>query len=187
MAHVVTWDPTGQQDEGALIADEVARALRNKGAATMPIEPDLMRIGAAAGYHRRGWGSGWTMSSVLPARIVPMVLWVARDVPNIHWQARLTPSPELQVEGGIPKGGLVGRLVLAADTAQQGVGSANLEQAERGRVDFEDLGQPDAHGGWTVGGRASIRQMTDGFVGLSLYGFGRGLRIKWSAITQTRS
>jgi len=183
---IVVWDPRGQYREGALVDHDTARALSTRGAACLPVERELMRVNALAGYFRRAWGAGWPLPAAQPGAVCQMGLYAHHDVNHLHWLARLHPSDEAFGADGV-LGRLAGSFKLASDASQMGALVADVDQAERGRVDVAALGDPDEAGGWTVGGRARIRTNIDGYVGLCLHGAARGLRVVWCAVSQTRA
>jgi len=177
MFHVVLWDPRGEQLPGGLVTgDDMMMRLRGAGVATLPVEPELMQMGGDAGYSQKFWGAGWPMVDGAPRRMCFMKMYAFGDVPHLHWQARLVPT-------GAKIAGNVG---LVADAGQRGVQLANVEAAERSRVDLSKLTAADAHGGWTVGGTCFVRQLMEGPAAFALWGAGTGIAVQWMALTQTR-
>ena len=37
----------------------MARPLRNRGVALLPVERELLKLNACAGFAKRAWGAGW--------------------------------------------------------------------------------------------------------------------------------
>jgi hypothetical protein len=187
--HIVVWDPDGEWWEGALVPEpEQARALAQRRVCLLPVVPQLLQASADAGYFRRAWGKGVALPTGGHGPLCPLSLYAVHDMHYIHWAARLTPTADIE---RMPDDSLrlVGMLRLVPDGMQRGGFQAQLEGAERDKVDFSLLGPPDEQGGWTVGGTARIRQAIDAKACVSLHGSAMGarpqLRVVWAAITQT--
>lgn len=191
--HVVVWDPSGEYWEGALVPPETGRVLQARAVATLPVEPRLLRRSAVGGYFRRSWGSGWPIGTAVPKMACPMMLHVVPgDGPltALNWCARLVPDSEesaYEIAERIEKGGhLTGALRLCADTGQQLVSSGGFGSTPTTAIAVDKLGKPDANGGWTVGGKATIQTMTGGHFGCALFGMMPGIAVAWAAVSQSR-
>lgn len=177
-SRIVVWDPSAKLAEGTFVeGDHQFALLKTKGIVTLPTDVDLFGRNAVAGYFRRGWGVGWPFADQAAAqRGCPMLLFVATERPYIHWVARLVPYGEKE---------RAGRLRLTTNTSQIGA-SAGGVSPEIQAPDLAELGPPDAHSGWTIGGRSRVSTIGEGYFGLSLYGNMRGLAVVWSAVSQSR-
>jgi len=189
--NIVVWDPAGEWWEGALVPEpEQARELARRGACLLPVVPQLLSAASDAGFFKRAWGKGVALATGGPMPLCPLGLYAVHDMHYLHWAARLVPTADVERrEDGSHK--LVGMLALVPDGTQRGGFQAQLEGADRSRVDLSLLGPPDEAGGWTVGGYARVRQMNDAKVCVCLHGAAMGaraqLRVAWAAVTQTAS
>lgn len=190
--HVVVWDPSGEYWDGAVVGELRAHQLRALGVATLPVDAGLMQKNAVAGYFRRSFGAGVPLSPVIPQRAAMILLWTtAGQGARLFWRARLQAT--FQVVTGTEPGStslardeLDGQLRVVADTAQVGAYPQGFVAYDEGAVAYlRGLGEPDRHGGWTVGGFVQIGQQGEGFMGLSLYGAARGARLAWVAASQS--
>ena len=178
MQSLVLWDPEGQFWEGALVSEMQARELAGRGVALIPVEPEMFARHAVAGYFRRAWGSGWALAPAEHMALSPMVLYVLSGQQTIHWRARLVPTKEIVEKNKVVQP-IAGTLRLVSSSGGLGV-SATVA------VDIAKLSEPDDAGGWTVGGDTSISPQVEGLYNLALYGAARGVKLIWSAVSNTR-
>jgi hypothetical protein len=172
---IVVWDPTGEHPEGALFNDVQAMSLAARGVALLPVAPRLFAASGVGGYARRAWGPGVDLDVQLPRLSCPLTIYLAKEMRALHWLARLVPSASGAAHHG--------QLRLTADSNQPGTQNASFQPAGNA-VDLRALGAPDAHGGWTVGGKGGVSANLDGYAGFALYGTGAGLRVTWAALSQ---
>lgn len=175
--HVVVWDPKGEYWEGAVVSGKEVNALETRGVVLLPCIPELFFDAGFAGYAKRAWGSGWPLDSSAPRAACPILLYYPGEpYRRVHWKARLVGTPgqgvPLRFAAGETRGNIVRPVV-------QDVAAAN------NAVDVASLGAPDAHGGWTVGGTASLGVAAAAAYGFALYGCARGMRVAWLAATLT--
>lgn len=186
--HIVVFDPRAEYWEGAFVDSENAAVLRARRVVTLPIEPELVRRSAVGGYFRRSWGSGWPVGTSTPRMACPMILFVAAGdgLRVLNWVARLLPESQ-QVAEMIGQGGrLVGTLRLTGDSGQPGTNVGGYSYGEKAAVNAAELGPLDEDGGWTVYGDGRVDASHDGMFAVALYGSVPGVRVAWSAITQSR-
>ena len=175
-AQVVIFDPEGIELEGELLTGNRAEVARARGVVCLPVVPDAIRRSAFAGWAKRSYGSGWLYTSHQGTRGCPIMLHASPVLPIIHWKAQVAVDASLGTVGGT--------LRLAIDTAQLGAHPAGL-MPESNPVVIGALGEPDARGGWIVGGRARANIPADMFLALQLYGALAGARVQWFAVSQT--
>jgi hypothetical protein len=185
--HIVVEDPSGEWWEGGLVAEPLqAKALRARGVCLLPVSARLLQVSAAAGFYKRAWGAGVLVPQQGARQFCPMSIYALHDHHYLHWAARIVPAHSSEAEKGVDGSpAMRGCIRFVQDMTQQGCLAAAIEGAERDRVDVDQLGAPDAEGGWTVRGSARVRQMIDGHVAASLHGTAGGLRVLWAAMTQT--
>jgi hypothetical protein len=177
---IVVDDPLGEFSEGSLIGAARRAQLSARGVCTLPVPVAMMRQSGVGGYFRRGWGSGYPLSPVLPKLHCPILLFIeppsarATQV-HLHWRARVV-SP---ADGPTPSGSLR----IAVDTGQVNATHAHISRASA--VDMGRLGPRDARGGWTVGGEELVNVPMRGHYGFGLYGAGPGMRVAWAAASVT--
>lgn len=175
---VVVWDPTGDYWEGAIVEAARVADLQTKGVALLPCCPELFSEVPFCGYAKRSWGSGWPIDSNVPRRVCPLALYSPGDpYRQLRWMVRLVGEKGR----GIP-------MRLAAGEQRANVIRPSLSEvggAATNMVDVPNLGDPDAAGGWTVGGHALLSMPGPGMFALSLYAANPGMRVAWVAATLT--
>lgn len=183
--YVVVEDPNHEHDgrgeywEGGVVDAARMKALAGRGVILLPVAPDLFRASAVGGYMRRGWGSGWPMPKTSPQSFCPLMQYVTPECKSIFWAARIVRDSRSKET---PRG----LLRLVSDSIQVHAVSAGYSPDPTLAVArFEDLGEPDALGGWVVRGRGKVSPTTSGHLGLALYGFAtsEGLRVAWAAVS----
>lgn len=174
---VVVWDPAGKYWEGALVDAAKARvfAMPPHNVVMLPVIPDLFRASSVGGWSKRAWGAGVPLSTTAPRMAAPLTLWMDPKVRGMVWRARLVPDvgPRPARYGGV--------LRFAADSGQRMPFTAAFRELTDHPVALEKLGEPDAHGGWTVGGEGVVSAPSEGHYGFSLYASAPGLRVVWVA------
>jgi hypothetical protein len=173
---VVVHDPEGVEAEGEILEGQRAEVARSRGIAVLPVVPALLRRNAFAGWARRAYGRGWRYDAARGSRGCPLTLHVAADHPTIHWTARIVRDETL----GEPSG----TLRFATDTAQISSSATGIINEEN-PPNLATLGAPDAHGGWTISGRAQANVPGDTFLAFQLFGQLAGARVAWFAASQT--
>lgn len=176
-AECVLYDPKRIYEACALVEEEQARLLRIRGCATIPVCPELLSINGAAGFVFKQWGKG-ALPPPTPARMAtPLVLYRHAGYADLNWRARLVPEP--YADEADP----VGELRVIGDTAQLHVAALGLPPDGTHAV-IAKLGSPQ-NGGWNVGGKVRVHPGEAGYQGLALYGWGRGYRVTFLAVSQT--
>lgn len=181
--YIVVEDPENRYFEGSLIDPKRAAPLQARGVAMLPCCPTLFGRSGAGGYFKRSWGAGWPLDAQHPMIAAQMVLFCGPEHPGLHWVARLAPSEEARIndESGFK---VQGQLRIAADSGQRTPNNCRLTPVDR-PIDCSRLGKPDARGGWTVRGKATIHCSSEAIYGFALYGHAPGLRVLWAAISCT--
>lgn len=173
--HVVAWDPTGKLSEGEVLDGQNATQLaKNSGAVLMPVDDDLANQ-AVAGYFHRGWGAGWEYNQMQGERGCPMLLFVHVGRRWLHWALRIEPIP-----GEKP----LGLMRLTTDSSRPNAMSGGLS-AHDAPIDLGLLGPVDERGGWTVRGKLQVSHSGSGYLALNFYGSCQGVRVPWTACSQT--
>lgn len=167
-------DPKREYWPGALVDPSLEAQLKDRGVAMIQVCPELFKRNAVAGVFVRHWGSGWVLNPALPARVAPMVLYVAPTHRTIQWAMRLLPVKGVALDG---------YLRIVGDSGQLQVLSGGLS-AENNVIEMATLGLPDAQGGWTVSGTMPLSLYTEGYLGMTWYGAARGVRVIWAAVSQ---
>lgn len=149
----------------------------NPDVALMPVQRELLEIGALSGYFRRDYGRGLSISEGMPLNACRLALYVSPNFGTIHWRARVESDQET--------GSYDGSLRLVTDSGQ-GLASATVGSTSDTVYQFARLIEDNRSGdGWIIGGSARVRAMSEGVYGFALYGSGRGFRVVWAAISQT--
>ncbi len=162
---------------------------------TLPLEPALVELGGVSGYFRRDWGMpGVQLAGMRPARVCPMVLWLAAESGTaVHVAVRFSLDP---TQGRRPRGGMW----LAANVSQQGSMLGGISAVGATRIDLDELvvdpleehirrqvqDQPHpATPSWIMKLRAPVTVQGEGFFSCCLQAVADGVRIHWTAITQS--
>lgn len=169
--HVVLWDPRGELPEGSVFDGARVNDHQGRGVVMLPVNLQLLKTSACGGYVKRSFGQGWQYDP-LRASKGPALFFFAVPQQDIHWKARLQANGE-QVNGA---------LRIAPDTAQPGASVVGMHGMSA--VSLADLGPPDEHGGWTIGGRVGFMAADACYLGLMLYGAATGVRVMWFAAGQ---
>jgi hypothetical protein len=175
---IVVFDHRGALREGQIVegAERVA-ALESQGVILLPYESQLHGRRGARGYFRRSWGEGWALNSSASTRICPAVLDVEQGFPWIFWVACV----------GMTHADSSGQLRLLSDT-QGGHLTATLAAGDQSLIHIgEDHPHPSADRGFIIGGRMRLGIANPGIIPLSLYGYGRGLLVRWLAVSQAKN
>jgi len=172
---VVLHDSSGKYAEGEILTANAAEVAKSKGVATLPIVPQLLRDNSFAGYAKRAYGRGWAFEAHKAGRGCPLALHVDAEYSTIHWAARLLVDGPGRVDG---------TLRMATDTAQVNASAIGLSPLTA-PIQLSALGEPDAQGGWTIGGSATASIPGAMFIGLQLYGMAQNVRVAWFAASQS--
>jgi hypothetical protein len=175
--NIVVCDITGKYAEGTLVDDATARVMRLDRSAVLSVVAENLNAGGVSAYMRRGLGAGVELDPAYPRRVCPMLLHVTSGIGKVHWTARL------MARGGRPPSS--GQIRLIADN-QPGTSVGGLSAVENAHVDLAKLREPDALGGWNVGGSTTVNFSGSGFLSLALHGMGAGIVVMWGAVTQGR-
>jgi hypothetical protein len=186
--YIVVHDPEGEFWEGSLIDADRANQLQGRGAAVLPVMPELFKLSGVAGFSKRAWGAGWPLDYSAPRMCCPLTLYMPsagdpitreRSSNVVYWLARLVADPALdeRVEAGDK---FEGTLRFTPDSGQ--VSSLHAGYTSKGTaVSIRELGRRDARGGWTVAGSGVVTPGAAGFYGFALYGTAPGFRVVWVA------
>jgi hypothetical protein len=182
---IVVEDPTDTYWEGAHVDAIRAAQLRARGVALLPVVADVLVRAGVGGYHKRGWGAGWSLTTTIPRIASPMSMYCVKEMSKIHWCARLVLEPEYLIK--LREGVLLeGHLRVASDYGQPFPSKAGVNPEDV--VDIRQLTEKQLghHDGFLVGGTAKVSIAQDGIHGFALYGVAPGFRIAWSAISQAQ-
>lgn len=171
---VVVWDPSGELPDGSILEGNEVAVAKGRGVVALPVHTELLARGGAAGWSKRCYGPGWRYHPTIGGHGSPLLLQVSPGYPMVHWAARLVAD---RVTSHVS-----GSLRLAGDN-QIGAGSFGLA-LEDGPVQVERLGDRDAAGGWTIGGKCRASISSEVAFGLQLYGHLSGARVLWLAASQ---
>jgi hypothetical protein len=176
MNRIIIHDPKFRYPIGDLLDGEKALAkLHGNGGVTLPVEPRLLGRNGVSGYFRRDWGSGVRYENLVGTRGCPMVIYAMPDFPRIYWAIRAMPIP-----GAVESRGT---FRLATHSGQYGTITGGLS-ADGASAEFADQ-ELDKDGGVTILGKAKLNCTMEGYLGLCVYGCAVGIRVLWSAVTQT--
>lgn len=176
---IVVLDPSGNLPEGQVVeGPERVAKLDASGVVLLPYEPALHGRRGTRGYFRRSWGDGEPLNSAASTRFCPATIDVELGYPWLFWVACVA------LEGVDPSGQL---RLLGDNTLGQQLG-ASLSAADQTLIQVhEGSRHPMADDGFIVGGRLRISIANPGVLPLTLYGYGRGLRVKWLAVSQAKN
>jgi len=178
--HVVIEDPEGRYYEGSIVDPARARQLSARGACVLPFAGPLMKLSGAGGWVKRAWGAGWPLDTPHPAMTSQVLLYVEPTCRVVHWAARVVPHEEWREGDPMPQGSLR----LAADSSQRVPNATRVVPLDN-PVDVSKLGKPDARGGWTVRGKASVACGLAGHYGFAVWGNAPSMRVLWAALSTT--
>lgn len=184
--NIVVYDPKGEWWEGSLVDDKRASLLQARDVVVLPVVTDLFKVSGVGGYHRRAWGAGWSLDSSVPRTISPMTMFCSKELTAIHWAAQIMPDPSFLdlISREENRKMLNGFIRIVADTSQAIAAKCGL-QAEQ-YVDVRTLTKDQLVGGkFIVRGQAKVTIPGDGHYGFALYGYAPGLRVLWSAVSQS--
>lgn len=187
--HVVVYDPEGKYWDGASVDHKLAARLRQRGAVTLPFMTDMLKWSGVGGWSKRCFGAGLPLDSRAPALVGPLTLYCHPDVRGLVWAARLVPDMrggavrqdsgmETRPSAGVPREGMIR---FAADSGQKTPMKGAYNELDEKALLVREFGDPDADGGWIVGGRGHTSVSTEGHYGYSLYATAPGLRVAWLA------
>lgn len=183
MNKVVVWDPKGEFWDGGIVDDDMARMLEGRGVALLPVNPEEAKHSGIGGYVKRSWGAGWPLDTGMAHLMCKVAMFLRSSQNTLHWKARLIPTAQLASDAA--SGQLMrhaGTLQVAADNAAGNLYSVSLE-TRTNVIQTRELGNVDAHGGWTVGGHARMVPYQEGVHGFALYGAMPGVRVAWVALS----
>jgi hypothetical protein len=172
--------------EGSLVDDDRARVLESRDVIVLPVVPDLFKVSGVGGYHKRAWGAGWSLDSMTPKTISPMTIYCSKDLTAIHWAARVMPEANFidMISREDNRKQLTGFIRLVSDNSQAIPAKCGL-MAEQ-YVDVRTLTKDKlVKGCFQIRGTATISVPGDGHYGFALYGYAPGLRVLWSAVSQS--
>lgn len=172
---VVVWDPSGEMPDGSVLEGNEIAGARDRGVVLLPVHPEVLARGGAAGWAKRCYGRGWRYPAAVSSPGCPLVLQVTPGYAGIYWAARVIPD----AVGAAP----TGQLRLAGDQAQIGVGTFGLSLQD-GPMQVERSGVPDKQGGIILAGKCRTSISSDLVFGLQLYGYLANARVLWLAASQ---
>jgi hypothetical protein len=177
---VIIWDGTGQERVGTLVHPSPALSSEedNGRIITLPTDERMFGKSALGGLFIRHWGGGVKFTSMQPQRHCPMVLHVVADLSFLHWV--------LRIEKVDKDAGLRGTLAIVG-TNDPVIPMVGVLSAVGRPVDLQSLGEPDKQNGWFIKGKSVLRTMQDGLCPLMVQAVSDNLRVRWTALTQSRS
>lgn len=175
---IVVDDPAGVYWEGALVELARGHQLESKGVVVLTIDPELLKLGALGGFHRRAWGAGVAVSRRMPSLFCPLMIAATRDHRRVEWAARVIHDARAETVASS------GNLRLCADNSQMGAQNSGASLSNSTTIDLSAT--PVVEGGVVVRGSAQLSLGSDGLAGLSLYGSGYGARVVWLAAAVSR-
>jgi hypothetical protein len=188
MSYIVVEDRTGDWWEGALVDDVRGRQLESRGVVVLPVVADLFKKSGVGGFHKRAWGAGWTIDSLTPRIVCPLTMFCAQSLNRLNWVAKVIPSEELlgTLKREVPE--LVqGFVKICADSSQSISYRAGVTpDVELMLKDLTPKNLTD-DGAFILKGTAKLSLPSDAHYGFGLYTMGSGLRVVWSAISQSHS
>jgi hypothetical protein len=174
---VVVWDPEDEYWEGGVVDNAQGERLKARGVAVLPVLPELFKLSGVGGYSKRSWGAGLALDALAPQMVAPLSLYYTPQQRGLVWSARLVPDAMRPVARP------TGRIRFAADSGQRTPHTASYQEKSEAELRPEKFGEPDAYGGWTVGGHGLVSGGSEGHYGFSLYATAPGLRVVWVAAT----
>lgn len=174
--YVVAHAPKQPRDVGAIVSEPASvDKHRRHGNVLMPIDPALETELSHGGFSKRQFGpDGILFNANRGQGGCPLALQVRSGVPFIHWSAEVVrrgPSPvgtfKLWTNGG---GG--------AQVLQTGLATLSTP------LPIDLTGQGEAI---IVSGVSRMNGLTDGFMGLGLWGVCTDLAVLWFAVTQAQN
>jgi hypothetical protein len=184
---IVVYDPRGEWWEGSLVDQKRAQSLQARNVVLLPVFPDLFKRSGVGGYHKRAWGAGWSLDSSMPRTVSPMTIYCAKDLPMLHWAARLLPEPSFleALNGAEENTALLNGFIRIVSDGSQIIAAKCGLLAEK-YVDMRDLKKDQlVDGAFNLRGSAKVTIPGDGHYGFALYGYAPGLRVLWSAVSQS--
>jgi hypothetical protein len=183
---IVVYDPKGEWWEGSLVDQTRAQSLQSRNVVVLPVVPDLFKRSGVGGYHKRAWGSGWSLDSSMPRTVSPMTIYCSKDLSAIHWAARILPEPGFLdiLQGNEEKPALLNGFIRVVSDGSQAI-AAKVGLLAETYVDVRDLKKDQlVDGAFLLRGKAKVTVPGDGHYGFALYGYAPGLRVLWSAVSQ---
>lgn len=181
---IVVWDPEQTYQEGALVTATQAKPLEVRGVVMLPCVPMLFARAGVGGFSKRAWGAGVPLSGHTFRHVCPLTLFLDPTFKILHWVARLVPEAnklDAALDGQFAP---EGSLRFAADQTQRG-GFAAACTALQAPPTGKELGKADQFGGWSIGGRARVDTVSEGYYGFSLFGALADVRVSWLAASLT--
>lgn len=175
---VIVWDARGEMT-GMLVKPNQALHTEemHKRMVALPSDARLFALSGLSVFIRP-WGSGVEFTDMQVCRGAPMVVYVTPDLPYLHWAARIEK---------IDKAKPVRGAITLASNADPVIQSAGVLSALNKPVDVTQLGESDEKGGWVIKGKAAFRTMQDGLCPVIFQAVADNIKIRWSAITQSRA
>jgi hypothetical protein len=188
MSYIVVEDRTGEWWDGALVDDVRAKQLEARGVLLLPVIPDLFRKSGVGGYAKRSWGAGWLLDALSPRIICPMTMFCSQAYSTLNWIAKILPTDELvtRLKQASPEQ-LQGFVKICGDSGQAISYQAGIVPKED--VLIKDLLKKDLteDGAFILRGTARLSLPADTHYGFGLYAMAPGIRVVWSAISQSHS
>jgi len=201
---IVVEDPKGEFWEGALVDEMNAQALRAREVVLLPVIPDLFRRSGVGGFHKRAWGSGWSVDHFSPRVICPLTMYCAqytdenhRALSQLNWAAKIVLTDEIKARLKIGHPDLLpGFLKITSDASQFSPFKAGVvpktDRDDRvgdrpAELLFKDLVtyKQKEDGMLVLTGKATLTIPGDGYYGFGLYAMGTGLKVVWLAVSQS--
>ncbi len=175
-SYVVAHDPRHPEGVGAIVSEgkSVTKASR-LGATLLPIDSVLEQELAMGGFVKRQFGpDGIVFNANRGQSGCPIALQVRSGVPFVHWAAEVVqrgPSPQGQFRLWVNNG--------AAQLLSSGLAILNAPPAFR--LEGGKLAESIV-----IRGSARMTGLTDGFMGLGLWGVCTDVAVLWIAVTQAQ-
>lgn len=174
-SYVVAHDPRHPEGVGAIVSEpaRVTKAMRT-GAVLLPVDPVLEQELALGGFVKRQFGpDGIVFNANRGQSGCPIALQVRTGVPFVHWAAQVVqrgPSPQGQFRLWVNNG--------AAQLLSSGLAVLNAPPQFRLEASDRD--------GIVIRGSARMTGLTDGFMGLGLWGVCSSVAVLWIAVSQAQ-
>lgn len=175
---VIVWDVRNELTGMLVTPNQSLHAEEmHKRIVTLPSDARLFALSGLSVFIRP-WGQGIAFNDMQVRRGAPMVVYVTPDLSYLHWAARIEK---------IDKAKPVRGTITLAGNADPVIQCAGVLSALNKPVDVNQLGEPDEKNGWIIKGKAAFRTMQDGLCPVVFQAVADNIKIRWSAITQSRA
>lgn len=149
--------------------------------ATLPVDERMLSLGPIHGYFRRDWGlPGIAFRDMKPLKDAPMLMWVTPDLPYVHFAARIIADEKKRPRGILR----LSPFPSATGAFTGGIGAVGMHDLNLDELNIP--GQTIEEGtGWILRGRVGLSVQVDGYLACCLNGVADGVRVLWTAVTQS--